>query len=98
VVGVGLPQISPERDIIARHFAKLNGLGFEYAYMYPGMNRVLQAAGRVIRTAQDRGFVLLIDDRFLHKRYLSLFPPQWQHYHKVYSPDTVSNILSQFWG
>jgi DNA excision repair protein ERCC-2 len=97
VIGVGLPQLSAERDLIARYYAESNGQGFEYAYMYPGMNRVLQAAGRVIRTMEDRGFVLLLDDRFLHRRYLNLFPAEWQYYRKVYSPDAVSGILKNFW-
>ena len=68
VVGVGLPQLSVERDLIAEYYKKVNGRGFEYAYMLPGLNRVMQAAGRVIRTENDRGFVLLLDDRFLQKR------------------------------
>jgi Rad3-related DNA helicase len=97
VIGVGLPQLSAERDLIARYYAESKGQGFEYAYMYPGMNRVLQAAGRVIRTMEDRGFVLLLDDRFLHRRYLNLFPAEWQYYRKVYSPDAVSGILKNFW-
>lgn len=97
VIGVGLPQLSPERDIITKHFDESKGLGFEYAYMFPGMNRVLQAAGRVIRAEEDRGFVLLLDDRFLHRRYLNLFPIEWDGYIRVFSPETVSNIMSDFW-
>ncbi len=97
VVGVGLPQISMERDLILEYYKKLNGKGFEYAYMLPGLNRVMQAAGRVIRTADDKGFVLLLDDRFLHRRYLEQFPEEWQHYVRLTSSDQVSCILSRFW-
>jgi len=97
IVGVGLPQLSPERDLISRYYDSVNGRGFEYAYMLPGLNRVMQAAGRVIRTSTDRGFVLLIDDRFLHKRYLDQYPAEWQNYHRVRSPREVSCILHDFW-
>lgn len=78
IVGVGLPGISLENDLIRNYFDRTNGVGFEYAYLYPGINRVLQAAGRVIRTSRDRGVVLLIDQRFSTYRYRSLFPSTWQ--------------------
>ena len=81
VVGVGLPQICLERDLIKHHFDERDIPGFEYAYTYPGMNRVLQAAGRVIRTDKDRGAILLVDRRFGQKRYRRLFPPSWQSDH-----------------
>ena len=97
VVGVGLPQLSPERDLILEYFNRTKGLGFEYAYMFPGMNRVLQAAGRVIRTQEDRGFVLLLDERFLHRRYLSLFPNEWSHFRRVGSPEEASEVIADFW-
>lgn len=97
VVGVGLPQLSAERDLISQYYKSLNGQGFEYAYMLPGLNRVMQAAGRVIRTENDRGFVLLLDDRFLHRRYREQYPVEWQHYIKVSSSFQVSEILSRFW-
>ncbi|NLB43287.1 MAG: hypothetical protein GX815_13750, partial [Clostridiales bacterium] len=74
-----------------------NGRGFEYAYQLPGLNRVMQAAGRVIRTETDRGFVLLLDDRFLHRRYIDQYPAEWQHYRKVGSPREVAGIISKFW-
>lgn len=97
IVGVGLPQICGERDIIRGFFDVQRGGGFEYAYMFPGMNRVLQAAGRVIRTQSDRGFVLLLDDRFLSGRYLSLFPQEWEQYMEVLSPEQVVRVLEGFW-
>ncbi|MCM0646882.1 ATP-dependent DNA helicase [Clostridium swellfunianum] len=78
VVGVGLPQVCLERNIIKDYFDESKGTGFEYAYIYPGMNKVLQAVGRVIRTEQDRGVVLLIDDRFSENTYKRLFPLEWQ--------------------
>jgi DNA excision repair protein ERCC-2 len=97
IVGVGLPQLSAERDLISRCYQEKNGRGFEYAYMLPGLNRVMQAAGRVIRTEEDRGFALLIDDRFLHKRYKDQYPAEWQHYIQVAHPDEVAHLLSEFW-
>jgi len=75
IVGVGLPKICLERNIIRDYFDDKNGLGYEYAYMYPGMNKVLQAAGRVIRTETDKGIVVLIDERFAYKSYKDIFPP-----------------------
>ncbi len=80
IVGVGLPLITYERNIIKEYYEEQKGCGFDYAYVYPGMNKVLQAAGRVIRTEQDKGAVLLIDDRFITNKYLSLFPWEWGHY------------------
>jgi len=77
VVGVGYPQVSYERDLIRDYFAKDN-LGFEYAYIYPGINRVLQAAGRVIRSETDQGLVLLMDLRYSWAQYKHLLPVEWQ--------------------
>jgi DNA excision repair protein ERCC-2 len=77
VVGVGLPQVGFERELIRRYFDWRNGRGFDFAYLFPGMNRVLQAAGRVIRSEDDRGVVLLIDSRFRQARYRRLFPDWW---------------------
>ncbi len=97
IVGVGLPGISPERQIIRSHFDELGEGGFAYAYAYPGMNRVLQAAGRVIRSHDDRGVILLVDKRFLTHEYRSLLPREW-------TPVTVANnaqlqeTLEKFWG
>ena len=78
IVGVGLPALSPERDLIKDYYDRLSNNGFTYAYVYPGINRVFQAAGRVIRSEQDRGVVLLIDDRFTRTEYRSLFPGGWR--------------------
>ncbi|MFZ2959060.1 MAG: ATP-dependent DNA helicase [Candidatus Ozemobacteraceae bacterium] len=80
VVGVGLPQICLERDLIRAYFQGKFATGFEVAYRYPGMNRVMQAAGRVIRTEEDRGIVILIDERFMQNEYRKLFPREWSHF------------------
>ncbi|MBT7086149.1 MAG: ATP-dependent DNA helicase [Desulfobacterales bacterium] len=77
IVGVGLPGISLERDLIRDHFTDNYKSGFEYAYLYPGINRVLQATGRVIRTEKDRGIVVLIDERYSTLKYKSLMPEEW---------------------
>ena len=78
IVSVGLPGLSFERDVIRQFFDEKSGLGFDYAYTYPGMNKILQAGGRVIRTATDKGTILLLDDRFSTSRYRILMPKHWQ--------------------
>ncbi|MFA9397689.1 MAG: helicase C-terminal domain-containing protein [Clostridiaceae bacterium] len=80
VVSVGLPKICLERDIIKDYYNKKNNLGYEYSYMYPGMDKVLQAAGRLIRKEDDKGNILLIDTRFNNKNYLNIFPEDWFPY------------------
>lgn len=77
IVGTGLPQVCVERELLKDYFDRHNMPGFEYAYLYPGLNKVLQAGGRVIRTARDRGAVLLLDDRFATAAYRSNFPREW---------------------
>ena len=74
IVSPGLPQIGPRQEQLRDYFEKTRGTGFDYAYRYPGMNKVLQAAGRVIRTPEDKGVVLLLDDRFAKPEYQRLFP------------------------
>ncbi len=78
VVGVGLPQVGPEREILRRYFDESGKNGFDYAYVYPGMNKVLQAGGRLIRTEEDRGVLVLVDDRFREPKYRALLPAEWQ--------------------
>jgi DNA excision repair protein ERCC-2 len=97
IIGVGLPQISPVMDMIREYYDNKNGMGFAYAYMYPGMNKVLQAAGRVIRSEEDRGVVVLIDDRFTTKVYRDLMPEHWQGYLQVHNIDQLRRIVSEFW-
>ncbi len=96
IVGVGLPQLCVERDLIRDYFQEHLGAGFEYAYTFPGMNRVLQATGRVIRSETDRGVVLLIDARFAEPRYRRLFPPWW-HPARVRSLSDLREALRKFW-
>jgi len=97
VIGPGLPQIGPERDIIKHYFDERSGHGFDYAYTYPGFNRVQQAAGRVIRTETDRGVVLLIDDRFGQDRYQELFPPEWHRPIVLEDESDLRGLLETFW-
>ena len=96
IVGVGLPGISPERDIIRDYFSTFNQAGFEYAYLFPGINRVFQALGRVIRTEIDRGAVLLIDSRFSTFPYRRLFPAHWQPI-VLKDNEQMPSLLQAFW-
>lgn len=98
IVGVGLPQVGPRQEMLRRYFDQTRGDGFDYAYRFPGFNKVLQAAGRVIRTAEDKGVVLLIDDRFAAAGYRQLFPEQWRHCRYLYGPEELAEQLSAFWG
>lgn len=97
IVGVGLPQICIERDLIRDYYNKRKRNGFEYSYVYPGINRVLQAGGRVIRSEEDRGVLLLIDDRFSTVRYKKLLPNEWSNIKKVRSPKQALDIMKSFW-
>jgi DNA excision repair protein ERCC-2 len=97
MVGVGLPQICFERDLIRQHFDGTRGAGFDFAYRYPGINRVLQAAGRVIRSETDRGALLLIDRRFAEPAYKRLLPRTWRVTH-VSSASEIQQQLREFWG
>ena len=96
VVGTGLPQISNEREILMHYYDERSGEGFDYAYRYPGMNKVLQAAGRVIRTVDDSGVILLLDDRFTRREYESLFPKEWER-RACCTVESVSGYLDAFW-
>jgi Rad3-related DNA helicase len=96
IVGVGLPQLSVERNLIRDYFQQQNTAGFEFAYTFPGMNRVLQAIGRVIRSETDHGLVLLIDARFNETRYRRLFPAWWK-YLCVRHTDGLREAIGSFW-
>lgn len=96
VVGTGLPMVCTEQEILKGYFDQKNSCGFDYAYQYPGMNKVMQAAGRVIRTMEDKGVILLMDDRFLREEYQSLFPREWYPY-KVVNQHNVGNTVKEFW-
>ena len=97
IVGVGLPQINVEQDIIRDYFNRQNGCGFDYAYRFPGMNKVLQAAGRVIRGEKDRGVVLLIDERFGTASYRALFPSHWRGYGVTRGTGPLARRVDEFW-
>lgn len=96
IVGTGLPQVCRERELLKMHFDKLGLRGFDYAYLYPGMNKVLQSAGRVIRTDRDRGVILLLDDRFRDGRYQETFPREWKDY-RMCNIENVSEEIQGFW-
>ncbi len=97
IVGVGLPGISNERNILRDHYEVTRERGFDYAYTYPGMNRVLQAAGRVIRREEDRGVVVLVDDRYSEPRYTQLFPEHWNSIQYAGNASELAEILGEFW-
>lgn len=97
IIGVGLPQVNPQQEMLRRYYDEQNGCGFDYAYRFPGMNKVLQAAGRVIRTPEDKGVVLLLDDRFAQPEYTRLFPPHWKHLRYLSDTDDLARHLSRFW-
>ncbi|TGE33567.1 ATP-dependent DNA helicase [Desulfosporosinus sp. Sb-LF] len=97
IVGVGLPQISIEREIIRSYHETASRQGFEFAYVYPGLNKVLQAVGRVIRTEKDRGIVLLIDERFAQSSYKKLFPEEWKKMSYVANADGIRKTIRGFW-
>lgn len=96
IVGTGIPQICREREILKQYYDGRNEDGFAYAYRYPGMNKVLQSAGRVIRTAQDRGVVLLLDERFAKSEYRKMFPREWEEC-EYCSRSNVADKLGRFW-
>ncbi len=97
IVGTGLAQTNYESNMLLEHFNKCNKDGFDYAYRYPGMNKVCQAAGRVIRTVDDRGVILLLDYRFLYSNNRNLFPREWSDYITT-NINKVQSDLGDFWG
>ena len=97
IVGVGMPRLSNERNLLAEHYNDTDTDGNMYAYVYPGMTRVMQAVGRVIRSDTDKGIAILIDDRFATPVYKSLFPEHWRHAKFVSEPKTLAKILDNFW-
>ena len=96
IVGVGLPAISWQRELVRDYYHRKTGLGYEYAYIYPGINRVLQAAGRVIRSEEDIGIILLVDDRFNTSPYRDLLPKEWKPA-KALDADEIRELLMNFW-
>lgn len=96
IVGTGLPMVCNEREIFRRYYDERNGYGFDYSYLYPGMNKVLQAAGRVIRTVTDTGVILLLDERFTTRAYQNVFPREWKSYKRV-NILNVQDAIETFW-
>ena len=96
IVGPGIPQVCNDREIIKGYFDKRGMDGFDYAYLYPGMNKVLQSAGRVIRTENDRGTILLLDDRFLQRKYREMFPREWNNW-KACDAGNAEEYMRRFW-
>ena len=96
IAGTGPPQVCTEREILKQYFNAADMDGFDYAYLYPGMNKVLQSAGRVIRTESDRGVILLLDDRFRAMRYREVFPREWQQY-QLGSVKNLEQEIRTFW-
>lgn len=96
IVGTGIPQVGEERTILKDYFDEREGNGFDYAYRFPGMNKVLQAAGRVIRTSDDIGVVALLDYRFTLPEYKKLFPREWSNYSEVNRKNIGYNVCD-FW-
>lgn len=97
IVGTGLPMVCHERELFRDYYEEKKGRGFDYAYLYPGINKVFQAGGRVIRTAEDKGAILLLDERFLQRQYLDLFPREWFPYEAV-DIRGMEQSLREFWG
>ncbi|MCI9077767.1 MAG: ATP-dependent DNA helicase [Lachnospiraceae bacterium] len=96
IVGTGLPMVCTENELFREYFDEEKGAGFSYAYQYPGMNKVLQAAGRVIRTSTDKGAILLLDERFLKQEYIELFPREWYPYNIV-NRNYMGTCIRGFW-
>ena len=96
IVGTGLPMINTESEIARAYFDGQGRDGFAYAYRYPGMNKVMQAAGRVIRTENDTGMILLLDERFAYGEYRRIFPKEWADI-RIVTSENVAQITAEFW-
>lgn len=96
IIGTGLPQICNEREILKAYYSDRGENGFDFAYRFPGINKVLQAAGRVIRTDEDRGIILLLDDRFWERANRMLFPREWSDL-KQTKLETLKAQIDAFW-
>lgn len=96
IVGTGLPMVCNERELFRSYYDRYNGNGFDYAYLYNGMNKVLQSAGRVIRTHEDHGVIVLLDERFTNRQYQNLFPREWFP-HEVTGHANFPSLVEEFW-
>ncbi|XMB71730.1 helicase C-terminal domain-containing protein [Mycoplasmatota bacterium WC30] len=97
IVGVGLPALSPFNNVLRSHYDMTFNNGFDFAYTYPGLNKVIQAVGRVIRTETDRGVAILFDDRFTTRKYLNLYPKTWNHLEVCNDTKELNNMIKDFW-
>ncbi|MGU8530675.1 helicase C-terminal domain-containing protein [Clostridium perfringens] len=97
IIGVGMPKICLERESIKEYYNSIGKNGFDYAYVYPGIIKVLQAAGRCIRTEKDKGVVLLLDDRYFTNKYKRLLPREWFLNILVESEEGIKNTCKNFW-
>ncbi len=97
IISVGMPGVSKERDLIKYHFDKEGYNGFDYSYTYPGLNKVFQAAGRVIRGEEDRGIIYLLDDRYSWQKYMNLFPKHWTNQVMVNNKQEFKDFINKFW-
>jgi Rad3-related DNA helicase len=97
VIGVGLPQVNIYQRTLMDYYTESRGDGFAYAYVYPGINKVMQAGGRLIRTETDKGVILLIDERFAQSGYKNLLPEQWRHIIYAHGPDEICAKLDRFY-
>ena len=96
IIGIGMPRINFESDKIAEYYKENELPGHDYAYLNPGMNKIMQAVGRVIRSEKDRGAVLLIDERYMNHQYQDLFRAEWKNYEVVLEPLEVEQSLTKF--
>ena len=96
IVGIGMPKINFISDQISKHYDELGYSGYDYAYLNPGMNKVMQALGRVIRSENDKGAVLLIDERYLLNEYRDLFKAEWREYEVAFNKDEITAITKDF--
>ncbi|HHX19018.1 MAG TPA: DEAD/DEAH box helicase [Clostridiaceae bacterium] len=96
IIGTGLPGVSPEREILRQYYDQKTSKGYEYAFMWPGFNRVTQAVGRLIRNEDDFGLVLLVDDRYSRPDYRALLPEEWRTIHTKDKDETLG-LVREFW-
>ena len=97
IVGVGLPQVSFERDLIKDYFDNNDMSGYDYSYVNPGINKILQAAGRVIRSENDKGIVMFIDDRYKQRKYKEVIQREYKNNYYVSSNKEIKEIIDDFW-
>ena len=96
IAGLGLAQVCPRQEILQQFYAEQGKDGYLFAYLYPGMNRVLQAAGRLIRTFEDYGIILLLDERFLRRECREQFPIEWEDRRQI-RLSAAKAQLAGFW-